>query len=239
VEKSSFDFAEAIAFGFTTAANNLRIVVLVTLAYFVIVLLVSLILGIIIGHPEELKGELAWIELAFATIIIYIVAGILIMGYVLVALKLVDGYRAHLFDLFACFFLIGRFILASLLVSLAVNAALIPFFIVDSIVGPALWTLILALPGVYVSIRTSFYIFYLVDREVGIVESFTLSWSATEGNVFKLFMLYLLTALIIILGFLLCGVGILFAMPVSILAVACAYRKLSEPSYQGPIYVFQ
>jgi uncharacterized membrane protein len=64
----------------------------------------------------------------------------------------------------------------------------------------------------------------MVDRNLGIMESFSYSSSITTNNRLNLFVLALLYILIAIAGCLALCVGILFAYPVIMLSGIVAYR---------------
>jgi len=74
-----------------------------------------------------------------------------------------------------------------------------------------------------------FYGFVIAERGdgVGVTESLKRSADITRGNRWNLFGLGVVLLLINIVGALLCFVGLLFTLGISILAWAYAYRTLS------------
>ena len=103
--------------------------------------------------------------------------------------------------------------------------------------------LLLIVPGVYLALRYGQFLNAIVDRNLGIMDSFSYSSAITTNNRGKLFLLYLLCFLVTIAGLLACGVGLVFAIPVTWLAGVVAYRwmqyghraALDHPGTQMPV----
>jgi hypothetical protein len=76
----------------------------------------------------------------------------------------------------------------------------------------------------YVTIRIGFFTVPLIfDRGLGAMEAVQANWAMTEGHVLGLVGMSLLLGLIALGGVLLCGVGVLFAIPYIILAQDAGY----------------
>jgi hypothetical protein len=86
--------------------------------------------------------------------------------------------------------------------------------------------ILLIVPGIYIAMRYGQFFYAIVDRDLGIIDSFKYSSSITTNNRTKLFFLVLLYIAMGIAGILALCVGILFAMPVIWLTGAVAYRWL-------------
>jgi len=86
----------------------------------------------------------------------------------------------------------------------------------------------LIIPGIILSIRLSFFDYFIVDRNSKIIESLKKSWEITKGNTWNLFLLYLLLGLINFLGALALMIGLFWSIPTTMLAQAFVYRKLSS-----------
>jgi hypothetical protein len=84
--------------------------------------------------------------------------------------------------------------------------------------------LLLIVPGIYLAMRYGQYMTAIVDRNLGVMESFEYSSSITTNNRMNLFLLALLGILIMIAGCLALCVGIFFAIPVIWLGWIVAYR---------------
>lgn len=85
------------------------------------------------------------------------------------------------------------------------------------------------LPGIYLTLRLQFYQAFIVEEDAGILESLKRSWKITEDQVLPLFLLFLATCGIILVGVILLGVGILFALPVAYMMYCEAFRRLNTP----------
>ncbi|MGH8108369.1 MAG: DUF4339 domain-containing protein [Arenimonas sp.] len=91
-------------------------------------------------------------------------------------------------------------------------------------VALTLGLLLLIVPGIYIACRYGQFMKAIVDRDLGVMESFSYSESITENNRFNLFVLGLLWLLLAIVGFLLCCVGLFFTMPLVWMSGMVAYR---------------
>jgi uncharacterized membrane protein len=87
--------------------------------------------------------------------------------------------------------------------------------------------ILLVVPGIYLALRLQFYSFYVVDKNAGITDSLKMSWEATKGNTLNIFLFVLILIALNILGAIALLVGLLVTIPVSFIAVALLYRKLS------------
>lgn len=86
------------------------------------------------------------------------------------------------------------------------------------------------LPGLFVAFISGFFMYFIVDKNQGIMESIQSSWQFVFANFGPLLLLFLVNLVIAIVGALLCGVGLLVAVPVIVMAQTYAYLKLrGEP----------
>jgi uncharacterized membrane protein len=83
----------------------------------------------------------------------------------------------------------------------------------------------LIVPGVIVGLGLSQMILFAVDRGMWPMEAARASWTATNGEKAKLFILWVLLSLVMLAGFLACFVGVLAAFPVTFVAAAIAYDR--------------
>lgn len=99
--------------------------------------------------------------------------------------------------------------------------------IVGLIVG--IGTALCVIPGIFFAIRLAFAEWYILDHpEAGIGEAISASWKMTKGNFWSVFGLQLCEFGIILLGYLCCCIGVLFAVPFAMFAESCAYTTLHE-----------
>lgn len=85
---------------------------------------------------------------------------------------------------------------------------------------------LLIVPGVILMLRFGMYQNAIVDRKMGVFDSFGYSWNLTLGNGLNLFVIFLFTICIVIAGCLAMLVGLLFAYPMMWLLWIVAYRWL-------------
>lgn len=89
--------------------------------------------------------------------------------------------------------------------------------------------MLLIIPGFYLGLRLQFAFCFIVEEDAGIIDSLKKSWEITNGQVWLLFLLTLVMIGIVIIGFLLLGVGIFIAYPLIILMQCYVFRKLNNP----------
>jgi uncharacterized membrane protein len=106
---------------------------------------------------------------------------------------------------------------------------LLPFFAVQLLYGLAvlLGFIALIVPAVILGLGLSLGMWYVVDAKMGPIEALSASWQATKGHKGDLFLLGLVTIGLGILGLLMCGIGLLATVPLSYLAYAVAYTRMS------------
>lgn len=85
------------------------------------------------------------------------------------------------------------------------------------------------LPGIYLTLRLQFYQAFIVEEDAGIVESLKLSWKITEDQVLPLLLLFLAMCGIILVGVILFGIGILFALPLTYMMYCVVFLRLNTP----------
>ena len=88
-------------------------------------------------------------------------------------------------------------------------------------------TFLCILPGIWLAIRLSMSEYYLLDHpEAGIGESMKASWEMTKGNFWNLVGLCITNIFLVLLGFCVCCVGALFAIPWTYFNDVSAYNTL-------------
>lgn len=108
----------------------------------------------------------------------------------------------------------GQVVLASALVGLAVT----------------LGSMVLYLPGIVAAFYGQFVLFFVIGRGLTATEAIRASIAFTNANLGPTLLVYLGYGLVTMLGSFLCGVGVLVAVPVGVLAQAFVFRRLhGEP----------
>lgn len=197
-----FDKIGLIKQSWELVKKNARLIVLLMAAF----IGYQVIQGIVQGFfRETLLATL--ISLAFTVLTLF-----LEIGFIKIILKLVDGQKAEITELWAYPQYLLRMIGSTIVYGLIVVAGFI----------------LLIIPGIYLALRLQFYSYYIVDKNAGAMDSLKMSWKATEGNVINIFLFELLLVGINILGAIALLVGLFVTIPVTFVAVTLLYRKLSS-----------
>ncbi|MCC6881033.1 MAG: DUF4339 domain-containing protein [Verrucomicrobiales bacterium] len=130
------------------------------------------------------------------------------LGLTRVGLNLVSGQPVEVAQLFGEGSKFLRALGGSILFGLAIVLGLI----------------LLIVPGIYLALRYGQFLNAIVDKDMGVMESFQYSASITTNNLGNLFGLAVLGILIVIAGILALLVGVVFAYPVVWLSGVVAYR---------------
>lgn len=174
--------------------------------------LVYLVLSLFITTLAFLaiKSELTAILMQ---ILDYILKTFINMGAFAFALALIKGQDTSISQLLGQ--IIGKLFkvcVASLLYGIMIVLGLICFVI----------------PGIYLAIRFFYYQAAIIDKDLGIIESFSYSSELTRDNKLNVFGLHVLNFLIVLAGFLAFGIGLLWAVPTVWLASVISYCYLHD-----------
>lgn len=199
----AFSTIEAIKFGFQKTKADPFIVVgisLVTIIYWTVPFyIVSYLLGV-----NEVIGTLF-------LLLVLIVDFLILMGYIKVAIDLHDDRSVSLKDLFMHYKKLPDFLIGFL------------FYLAVVAVGAFL----LVIPGIYLAVRFSFVLFFVLQGDGPALESLKKSWNLTKGKFFPLLLFYLFLIAINVLGALVLFIGLAFTLPVTVIAIVYSYRKLA------------
>ncbi len=224
--KKSFSTDKALSFGWNSVKKN-PIIILYFMVGVALPAISSRILSLVAGDDTV-------INLAIQ-ILVQSLSIIFSIGLIRVALNVYDNVPLKIENLYQDYRRVFGYFIASMLVGLGVLAVFFPFFIILGIVffsfQDYFWILIL--PGLlsvvaaaYVGTRWSLWSYVFLDKGVGPIASVQASWEMTKGNVLRLFLLYIVQGLIIILGLIALIVGVLVAIPVASLMLVYAYKML-------------
>lgn len=214
----AFNFGDYISRGFNIVGKNPGLFIGYTLVYFIILIMCQLVP--LVG----LVGS-------------FVASPCLTVGFYLAADKQESGKQLEFADFFKGFDYVGQLILVSLIQSLIMVAAMIPFFVVlflgvggfsimsgggDGDALPILMVILVILfmiPVVYLSIAWVFAPFLVVFHKME-------AWPALEASrkiITKNWLMFLLLSIVAgfigMLGFLVLGFGALYSVP----AVMCMY----------------
>lgn len=215
------DVGGCVKRGFDLTCRNFGMILLVAIVYIAVTFAVSTVLGLIDiafgwGHQQTTfsdgSGSAGWRYQQTGSPLNMIVSQVLSiflsLGASRIGLNLVSGKEFDIGMLFGG----GKKLLPAL-------GATILFTLMMTV-----GLLLLIVPGVYLAMRYGLYLTAIVDRDLGVMDSFKYSSSLTTNNRMNLFLLALLGFLIVIAGCLALCVGMFFAIPVMWLSWTVAYR---------------
>ncbi|MBI3251480.1 MAG: DUF975 family protein [Candidatus Andersenbacteria bacterium] len=197
-----FSIKEALKFGWETTKKNFWFLVGLTFLVWIVGYLPQIVDGMGKGSAAGLVTIASWLLAAWVQ-----------LGAVRILLALVDGKPVS-FALLKQTDTRGyiAYLAASVLVGIMVGVGMIIFII----------------PGVIVALAVGMYGYRIVDAKAGVIDSIKQSAAITRGHRWQLFGLALMMVLLNILGAIVVGLGLLVTVPVTMLAHAYAYRKLTS-----------
>lgn len=149
--------------------------------------------------------------LVLMVLIAFVVSAILKLGVIKVFLKLVDGGEKNFNDLWSTVGYLPSYIAAAIMMALVVGVGLV----------------LLVVPGVYIYVRLQFFSILIIDKNLGPIKALKESWRLTTGRALDMFLLSVIIIAITLAGSLLVGVGLIVAVPVTMIFLAKVYRILS------------
>jgi len=199
--RGEFSVGDALSYGWNMYWRNVGPMVVLAL----VILAVNLVIGLIGSGTDSTGGQ---IVVNLLSLIVGVVLG---MGLIRASLAVVEGGtpRADMLLRTDGFL---QYLVASVLVG----------------IGVVLGLVLLIVPGLVLLVMWHFFGYVIVEEPTtGPVEAIRRSTEITRGYRWQLFGLLLLLLLINVLGFLACGVGLLFTYGISAVTVAYAYKRLT------------
>ncbi|MFT4202158.1 hypothetical protein [Gordonia sp. (in: high G+C Gram-positive bacteria)] len=225
-----FSVGEGFSWAFNKFGKNWAPLVLATLVF-------GLIIGVVNGIFQGIASALAdtststfssddgtvsfglttagfgvgsWLVMILGLIVSLVIGGYVAASYWNGVLKIADGQQVT----FGSFFQprnVGQVIIGSVLSGLIIS------------IGMALCVL----PGLIAAIFLYFTTVAIVDHNLSGVDGLKASFNVVKANFGSTLLTWLLAVVIVFVGALLCGVGLLAAVPIAALFVAFAWRKLT------------
>lgn len=202
---AKFSKKEALVFGWDSFKKEWKLL----LTVFIGVWVISAILSGISGNLYESDASVAGV---LVDILSYVVNAILGVGLLRILLDVTDHKKASWRSLYTEHGKAWRYILATILYGLMVVVGLI----------------LLVVPGIYLAVKFQFYAYFIVDKNMGVIESLKHSSKITKGSIMNLFLFGLICVALGLLGLLAFGVGLLVVVPVLSVASTHIYRKLDK-----------
>jgi uncharacterized membrane protein len=139
-----------------------------------------------------------------------LIQGALIAGFHIFTMKKLMGRPAEFADLFKGFNYFVPTLVASLLIGLFVFGG----------------TLLCLIPGLVVAAMYKFTYLFIVDKRMDFWPAMQASHAVVKNDYFGFTMFLLLMALVDLLGFICCIIGIFVALPVTFAAITVAYKEI-------------
>jgi uncharacterized membrane protein len=89
-------------------------------------------------------------------------------------------------------------------------------------------TLLCYLPAIVISFLTVFSLYYVVDKGLSGMDAIKASFSLVTSRIGETILFYLLAFVVLVVGAILCGVGLLAAVPVVLAGAAYTFRVLNN-----------
>lgn len=196
IPEYDFDIIEVIKEGFKRIEGVKGIFLAAFIFYVVVSIMVQLALSIFFPSPPP-PAEPSLLNQQIVTILSYPVLMPLIVGIMMLAIHYSRGERIVFQTIFSYYHLVGKLSLAALMIYIM------------TVIGFVL----LILPGIYLSIAYIFTLPLIADKGMDVWEAMELSRKAVTKHWFKVFGLFFLLSLIMVLGVLALGIGLIWAVP--------------------------
>lgn len=208
---------DAIGYGWDKFKNNAVVWIAIVLIAFVIQVAINFLFGLGNTTDTDYDGGISigfgiwqFIGTVVSAVIGYLISAAFVRG----ALHETDGRKPGFGDFFQ-FTNVGAVILAGILVGLATGIGFV----------------LCILPGLVIAFFTWWTMQFVIDRNQDAVTAIKSSFSAISSNAGPLLLLTLALFGINIVGALLCGLGLLVTVPLTIIASTYAYRVVTG----GPV----
>jgi uncharacterized membrane protein len=199
-----FSNGEAFKFGWHAWKKNWGQLLGITLFYFLLPLIPAIVLQV---YPD-MHGGLAFLLM----VIHYVLTAIAYMGFLTISLKVARQEEFSFGDFFKNIHLFPSFLLGYV------------FYCLGTIVG----LILLVVPGIYFCVKYTLWPYFIIDRSFKGLESLKASGQTTYGAKWDLFLFWIGACVVNVIGVLCLGIGIFVSVPVTAIALAYIYNKLTH-----------
>ncbi|WP_156744081.1 hypothetical protein [Mycobacterium sp. 1164985.4] len=222
-----YSVGDAFSWAWGKFTSNAAALIVPTLVYGVIVSLLQVLFGVLsaVVEPEStsystdddgflfsfnISGPASLAVTIVGWLVLLVVGGIIQSAYYNGILGVANGEPVTIGSFFKPRN-VGAVIIASVIVGLLTSIGFALCFI----------------PGFIVAIFTMFTVIALLDRNLSPIDAIKTSFDIAKNNFGQVLVTFLVVVAVTLVGALLCGVGLLVALPLSALIEVYAYRKLS------------
>jgi uncharacterized membrane protein len=200
----------ALSYGWEKFADSPATLMVPMIVVFAGLVVAGLALEVLLVHVPLGSGASGGLLTAGVfSALMFLVYQLLAAGLYRAALRVVDGGSFAVGELFQGWDKV-QVVIAGLLTAVAVG------------VGTALCVV----PGLVVAFLTQFTLLFVVDRGLPALTAVRASIGLVTGHLGGSLAFYVLSALVTLLGALLCGVGLLVTVPVVLIGYAYTFRRL-------------
>ena len=196
IPEYDFDIIEILKAGFHRIEGVKGLFLAAFVVYMVVVIVLQIILGIFFPSPPP-PAEPNLLNQQIVTILSYPVIMPLIVGIMMLAINYSRGESLEFKSIFNYYHLMGKLALAGILIYIM------------TVIG----FILLILPGIYLSIAYIFTLPLIADKGMDVWAAMELSRKAVTKHWFKVFGLFFLLSLLMVLGVLTLGIGLIWAVP--------------------------
>lgn len=185
----TFNIEDSVAYGWNIVKKNFKFCLISVIILGIVSWIFSFIQISFTGDLYNRSGFQNFLDVVFS-IISLIINTIFFIGFTRIALSFLDGKTPHysyLWDNLNS--KIWKVIISSLLFLLIIAGGLV----------------LLIVPGIIFLLRLNFYMYFIVDRDMGPIEALKASWRVTQNNVIKLFGVNIILMLLFIVSLLCYG----------------------------------
>ena len=204
MREHKFSKGEALRFGWEALKDNLT--------FFIGALLIIAVIAGVSHVCQQAAMKKSAVIGGIIAIPFALLNMVLHMGFTRISLKICDSQKAVFSDLFSCYPLLIKYVLAALLYSIICLCGFV----------------LLIIPGVIWAIKFSQYGYLIIDRGYGPIEALKRSALITYGAKWNLFLFGLILLGINLLGALCLMLGLFASIPTSMVAAAFVYRTLQK-----------
>ncbi|QYJ02721.1 hypothetical protein KUV85_10260 [Nocardioides panacisoli] len=224
----SYSVGDAFNYGWTKFQANIGTIIIGVLAIFGIFLVLSIIGFVItaagaessIGEYNPNTGEFETSGGGFGFLASMLISTLLFfVGFLLTFVIYVGIIRASLDITYGRPVAVGTIFRFDNLAQLLLAALLVGIMV-------SVGSLLCYIPGLIVAFFTQYTAHFMVDKQMNALDGIKASFGFVNKNLGTLIGFYIASVIAMFIGSLVCGIGLLLAMPVVIIASAYTYRTL-------------
>ena len=241
-----FSKKEIITTAWLQTKTNLPILVIITTIYLMIILALLQIFTFMLPDLSEnliSENSAQIFNILTPTLqqLLFIIAAILFMiginlGFIKICINIFKKENINIKQLFGSFDILLPYLMATICygvahILIAFPGIIILVIFIKLITGSFFYylgILFVIIPTIYLSLRLQFYIYFLIDNRVGLLESLKMSFLISKGYAYQLLIIGAILSIIIQISIIPFFIGLIIALPYSKMVTTYTYIKLKE-----------